>query len=90
MYSVYNIGNERRCKDMAVIQFKGKDVTVTDHQPGVVKKSDSIFYVQDSATGEWLYCSAKRLDQLNAKHNNDLSQYKGRASRKAEKTVQAE
>jgi hypothetical protein len=63
------------------IQFKGKDIEVTPVQPGVVKKTETIFYVQDSVSKEWLYCSPKRLADLLKKYNNDLAGYVGRNTR---------
>ena len=62
------------------VTFKGKEIEVSQVQPGVVQKSASIFYVRDCDTKEWLYCSPARLEKLNEKHNGDLSQYRGRAS----------
>jgi hypothetical protein len=64
------------------IQFNGKDVKVTPIQPGVVQRTKSIYYVQDSVTKEWLYCFPERLAKLLAKYNGDLSGYTGRASSK--------
>lgn len=49
------------------IVFKGREIEVTEVCDGVVKKSDTVFYVRDSATKEWLYCSDKRLAKLTAK-----------------------
>lgn len=69
------------------IEFRGKTITVTDVQPGVVQKSDSIFYVQDCVTKEWLYCNPQRLNKLNEKHRGDLSAYCGRASKAAQRAA---
>lgn len=71
--------------DKVTIQFKGKDVECTYVQPGVVQKTPSIFYVQDSVTGIWGYCFPARLERLLEKYNGDLSNYKDRATRRAER-----
>jgi len=71
--------------DKVTIQFGGKDVECTCVQPGVVQKTKSIFYIQDSVSGEWLYCFPARLDRLNAKFNGDLSGFKGRATKAIER-----
>ncbi len=63
------------------VTFNGKEVEVKEVQKGVVQKTDSIFYVQDSVTKEWLYCSPERLEKLRIKYKNDLSGYMGRNSR---------
>jgi len=73
--------------DRMTIQFNGKDVEVTFVQAGVVQKTDSIFYVQDSVSGVWGYCFPERLERLRAKYNNDLSGYKNRASKAADKAA---
>ena len=74
--------------DKVTIQFDGKDVECTFVQPGVVQKTASIFYVQDSVTGEYGYCFPARLERLLEKYNGDLSGYKNRASRKAERDAE--
>lgn len=74
--------------DKLQIQFDGKPVDVTYVQPGVVQKTASIFYVQDSVTGVWGYCFPGRLERLLEKYNGDLSNYKNRASRKAERDAE--
>jgi len=71
--------------DKITIQFNGKDIQVTPIQPGLVQKSESIFYIQDCVTKEWLYCFPLRLEKLRTKLNNDFSQYKGRASKAGDK-----
>lgn len=70
------------------IQFNGKDVKVTPIQPGVVQRTKSIYYVQDSVTKEWLYCFPERLAKLLKKYNGDLSGYTGRASSKIARDAQ--
>jgi len=67
--------------DKVTIQFKGTDVECTCVQPGVVQKTQSIFYIQDCVSGEWLYCFPERLENLKRKYDGDLSQYKGRSTR---------
>jgi hypothetical protein len=67
--------------DKVTIQFKGKDVECTCVQPGVVQKTPSIFYIQDSVSGDWLYCFPERLENLNRKYEGDLSHYTGRSTR---------
>ena len=69
------------------ILFDGKDVEVTPYAPGVVQKTASIFYIQDCVSKEWLYSFPGRLAKLMAKNDNDLSQFKGRATKAAERTV---
>jgi ATPase subunit of ABC transporter with duplicated ATPase domains len=71
--------------DKITIQFDGKDVQVTPIQPGVVQKTASIFYIQDSVTKEYLYCFPARLERLLEKYNGDLSQYKGRDTKARER-----
>lgn len=71
--------------DRMTIQFKGKDVVVTFVQPGVVQKSSSIFYIQDSVSKEWGYCFPARLENLRKKFNNDLSGYKNRSTKANER-----
>jgi len=71
--------------DKVTIEFNGKPVQVDMLQPGLCKKSDSIFYIQDCVTKEWLYSFAARTEKLRTKLNNDFSQYKGRASKAADK-----
>ena len=71
--------------DKVTIQFNGKDIECTYVQPGVVQKTPSIFYVQDSVSGEWGYCFPERLERLLEKYNGDLSNYKNRASRRVER-----
>ena len=78
--------SKKQKKEMAAgaeitIQFGGKDVKVRVVQQGVVQKSESIFYIQDSKTKAWLYCSPERLEKVLKKWNNDLSHYQGRASK---------
>jgi hypothetical protein len=80
-----NVFEGKNAGDKVTIQFNGKDVEATIVQPGVVQKTASIFYIQDSVTGEFLYCFPARLANLNSKYNGDLSQYKGRATRAAER-----
>lgn len=67
--------------DKVTINFNGKDVEATFVQPGVVQKTESIYYIRDSKSGEWLYCYPIRLATLRVKYNNDLSGYLGRESR---------
>ncbi len=67
------------------IQFNGKDVQVVPVQPGLVQKSDSIYYIRDCVTGEYLYAFPARVEKLREKLNNDFSQYKGRESKAADK-----
>jgi len=67
------------------IQFNGKDVQVTPVQPGLVQKSESIFYIQDCINKEWLYGFPARIEKLRAKLNNDFSTYKGRESKALER-----
>ena len=69
------------------ITFDGKEIEVTQVAPGAVKKTDSIFYIQDSVTGEWNYSFKQRLDKLLAKNNGDLSGYKNRATLAKEKAA---
>ena len=71
------------------ISFGGKDIEVTIVQPGVVQKSESIYYIQDSKSGEWLYCSPDRLNKVLKKWNGDLSKYQGRASKAISRQEQA-
>ena len=73
--------------DKITIKFNDKDVECTFVQPGVVQKSKSIFYIQDSVSGIWSYSFPQRLERLNAKFNGDLSHYKDRATKKAEREV---
>ena len=75
--------------EVITVRFGGKDIQVTSVQPGVVKKSESIFYIQDSKSGAWLYCSPERLQKVLAKWNGDLSKYQGRASKAADRTEAA-
>jgi len=70
------------------VTVNGKEIRVTPVQPGVVQKTESIFYIQDCVTKEWLYCFPERLARLNAKQV-DLANYKGRDTKKAEKVQDA-
>jgi hypothetical protein len=76
---------ENTMSDKIKITVEGKEIEVTEIQPGVVQKSESIYYVQDSVSKEWLYCYPTRLDTLRIKYDNDLSAYKGRETRAAER-----
>ena len=70
------------------VVFDGKEIDVTVVQEGVVQKTDSIFYIRDCVTGEYLYCFPSRLAKLQAKQAEgliDLANYKGRATRAAER-----
>ncbi len=67
------------------IQFDGKDIEVTEYAPGAVQKTASIFYIRDSVSGEYLYCFPQRMAKLLAKNNGDLSNFKGRATKSAER-----
>jgi len=72
------------------IQFKGREIEVEQLAEGVAKKSDTVFYVKDSVTGEWLYCSNKRLDRLVAKFGTQAdvgAKYTGRVGKKQAKAV---
>lgn len=71
------------------ITFKGREIEVEELSPGLVKKSDTVFYVKDSVTGEWLYCSNKRLDRLVAKYGTQAdvgAKYTGRNGKRQTKT----
>ncbi len=76
--------------DKIKITFDGKEVEVTPIQPGVVQKTASIFYIQDCVTKEWLYCFPARLERLLEKYNGDLSQYRGRATKAADRVATKE
>jgi len=72
------------------IQFKGRDIEVTEVVDGVVKKSDTVFYVRDNVTNDWLYCSDKRLAKLVAKFGSEAdvgAKYAGRIGKRQTKTV---
>jgi len=67
------------------VTFKGREIEVEQVCEGLVKKSDTVFYVKDAVTGEWLYCSNKRLDKLVAKFGTQEevgAKYTGRAGKK--------
>ena len=70
------------------IQFKGKEIEVSEVVAGVVKKSETVFYIQDAESKEWLYTSKARLDKLTAKLGSLEAvgtKYVGRAAKKASK-----
>jgi hypothetical protein len=67
------------------IDFNGKQINVEQVLPGVVKKTDTIYYIQDSVSGKWLYCSAARFEKLNASLKGDFSKYVGKDSQRASK-----
>jgi len=65
------------------ITFKGREVEVTEVQPGLVKKTDTVFYAQCKETQEWFYVSAKRLEKLVAKMGSEEAVGAGYTSRVA-------
>jgi hypothetical protein len=70
------------------ITFKGREIEVEQVAEGLVKKSDTVFYVKDNVTGEWLYCSDKRLDKLVAKFGSQTevgAKYTGRTGKRQSK-----
>jgi len=73
--------------DKVTITFDGKNVECTEVCPGGVQKTESIFYIQDSVSKEWNYSFPGRFQKLLEKHNGDLSGYKNRASKAAERNA---
>jgi len=65
------------------ITFKGREVEVTEVKPGLVKKTDTVFYAQCKDTKDWFYVSAKRLEKLVAKMGSDEAVGAGYTSRVA-------
>lgn len=60
------------------IEFKGKQIDVTEVEPGVVRKgTSSTFYLFDNASQEWKYCAQERLNALRAK-GTDFATYSSR------------
>ena len=66
------------------IEFNNKPCDCTPVEPGIVQKTDSIYYIQDCVTKKWLYCSPERLLKLRSKPT-DFANYMGRDSAKTNK-----
>lgn len=76
-----------------MIVFKGRNVNVDEVCPGIVKKSDTVYYIADKISGEWLYCSNTRLGQLVAKAGSLEKvglEYTGRESKRTIRSLAQE
>ena len=69
------------------ITFKGREVEVEEVKPGLVKKTDTVFYAQCKETKDWFYVSAKRLAKLVAKMGSEEAVGAGYTSRTAKATA---
>lgn len=65
---------------VAVTDPKGKLINAATVEPGVVQKTESIFYINDCVSGEWLYCFPERYEKMKSK-GVDFTNYAGRESK---------
>lgn len=69
-----------------IVEFKGKQIDCTEICEGVAKKTDSVFYIYDHASGEWKYCAKNRLEDLEKKYGSLEEVGKSYRSRKSTKS----